>query len=589
MFSSHAWGAVLRSTIIAMALLLSFCQQGQTQVTLTTIQDTVYLADGSKFNGLALIEWKSFDTQNGSVIGRNSKVVRIVDGLLQVQLAPTTTQNNTYYTVKYSSGGRVLFTEIWAVSPSTVTLKLRDVRAVLLPGGFVSAPVISGGGGGNNGGGGGGGTVIIGNGEAGGFVDNETPTGLINGSNLVFTLASAPSPSTSLDVFRNGVRLAPTIDYTLSTNTITFVSGAQPQTGDVLRANYRTGQFGTAAHNLLSATHGDTTDATVVRGDLIVGQGTTTKWQRLPLGSANRCLVSNGLDAVWNSCLFTGFTTGSVPFVNSTGVLAQDNANFFFDSTNRRLGLGTASPAANLTIQAQSTQGTTDLTRWVPSTGTSYVARVTPDGTFEARRVVGKSDGTVAGFRDEGFVNGVDPSSLSAGDFWYNRSQRARKTYEACQVHTVPQIICSVGGGTTTSTSLTSIGTCGIPAELLDSGDRIEISLNFEHTGTASGFRVEIFVDSTSLFNRDFAATDTLAFVKGSGGFFPTGISLASYSFGTAGTVPGSAFSGLSANTTLVPTAAKTISFRARLLTGGGDSVFLRNFTVIRYPAQFNP
>lgn len=41
----------------------------------------------------------------------------------------------------------------------------------------------------------------------------------------------------------------------------------------------------------------------------------------------------------------TGGTNGSVLFIGS-GALAQDNANFFWDDTNDRLGIGTASPLA---------------------------------------------------------------------------------------------------------------------------------------------------------------------------------------------------------------------------------------------------
>jgi hypothetical protein len=41
----------------------------------------------------------------------------------------------------------------------------------------------------------------------------------------------------------------------------------------------------------------------------------------------------------------TGGTAGSVLFVGSGPVLGQDNANFFWDSTNHRLGIGTAAPA----------------------------------------------------------------------------------------------------------------------------------------------------------------------------------------------------------------------------------------------------
>ena len=43
-------------------------------------------------------------------------------------------------------------------------------------------------------------------------------------------------------------------------------------------------------------------------------------------------------------------TTGSVMFANSVGKITQDNANFFWDDTNNRLGIGTASPAYTLDV-----------------------------------------------------------------------------------------------------------------------------------------------------------------------------------------------------------------------------------------------
>lgn len=48
----------------------------------------------------------------------------------------------------------------------------------------------------------------------------------------------------------------------------------------------------------------------------------------------------------------TAFTAGSVVFAGASGVYSQDNANLFWDDTNNRLGVGTASPNAVLTINA---------------------------------------------------------------------------------------------------------------------------------------------------------------------------------------------------------------------------------------------
>jgi hypothetical protein len=46
----------------------------------------------------------------------------------------------------------------------------------------------------------------------------------------------------------------------------------------------------------------------------------------------------------------TALTTGSVPFIGASGALLQDNANFFWDDTNNRLGLGTNAPTTALDV-----------------------------------------------------------------------------------------------------------------------------------------------------------------------------------------------------------------------------------------------
>ena len=46
----------------------------------------------------------------------------------------------------------------------------------------------------------------------------------------------------------------------------------------------------------------------------------------------------------------TAFTAGSVVFAGASGVYAQDNSQLFWDNTNSRLGIGTATPAGPLQI-----------------------------------------------------------------------------------------------------------------------------------------------------------------------------------------------------------------------------------------------
>lgn len=70
------------------------------------------------------------------------------------------------------------------------------------------------------------------------FVDKETPSGTINGSNTSFTLANTPT-SGSEHLFLNGIlqKSGAGNDYTISTNTITFTTA--PVSGDVLLCSYR--------------------------------------------------------------------------------------------------------------------------------------------------------------------------------------------------------------------------------------------------------------------------------------------------------------------------------------------------------------
>jgi hypothetical protein len=45
-----------------------------------------------------------------------------------------------------------------------------------------------------------------------------------------------------------------------------------------------------------------------------------------------------------------GFATGSVLFVNSSGQIISDPTNFYWDNTNKRLGIGVNNPDATLTV-----------------------------------------------------------------------------------------------------------------------------------------------------------------------------------------------------------------------------------------------
>ena len=68
---------------------------------LTTIQDTLYRADGTRLTGTVTITWTPFDAADTSVIGMQTVSVPVSNGALFVQLVPTTdeTTSGTYTVV----------------------------------------------------------------------------------------------------------------------------------------------------------------------------------------------------------------------------------------------------------------------------------------------------------------------------------------------------------------------------------------------------------------------------------------------------------------------------------------------------------
>lgn len=253
------------------------------QPALTTIQDILYRADGTRFNGTLYITYSAFQAGDASNIATANLTVPIVNGVLQVQLVPTTTASaGAQYNVTFNSNGVNQFTQVWAVPPSSVTLPLRDVLVsqgtVVGPAPVTSAINISDvtglqsqlsirpqegiafavgraavidssgeldgasgnltdcvrvdGSSGPCGSGSGSGVLPS-------FSDGETPAGTINGSNTSFTLANSPSPATSLLLYLNGLLMTQGVDYTLNGNAISFLPASVPQSGDVLTASYR--------------------------------------------------------------------------------------------------------------------------------------------------------------------------------------------------------------------------------------------------------------------------------------------------------------------------------------------------------------
>lgn len=87
------------------------------------------------------------------------------------------------------------------------------------------------------------------------LVSSEVPSGLVNSSNVTFTLASTPTAGT-VRLYQNGVRLKVTEDYTISGATITM--NTAPVTGDLLLADYQTNSTVSGNADTLDGQHAPT-------------------------------------------------------------------------------------------------------------------------------------------------------------------------------------------------------------------------------------------------------------------------------------------------------------------------------------------
>jgi hypothetical protein len=130
--------------------------------------------------------------------------------------------------------------------------------------------------------------------------------------------------------------------------------------GTVGVANGGTGLITLTAYGLLYAAStssvGQISPSTSGYPLLSTGASTAPAFGQLALGGAGvtgTLGVTNG-----GTGTATAFTTGSVVFAGASGVYSQNNAKFFWDNTNNRLGVNTATPQTQLTI-VSNTQTTT--------------------------------------------------------------------------------------------------------------------------------------------------------------------------------------------------------------------------------------
>lgn len=110
--------------------------------------------------------------------------------------------------------------------------------------------------------------------------------------------------------------------------------------------------------------------AALTNGQLLIGStGAAPVAANITQGATTGVTISNGagsivLDTIQDirtsasptfvNATLSGKTAGSVIFAGTSGVLSQDNATFFWDTTNKRLGLGTNAPSRRLDVNGTS-------------------------------------------------------------------------------------------------------------------------------------------------------------------------------------------------------------------------------------------
>ena len=112
-------------------ILTIFPYQSRAQISTTTVQGTVYRADGSAAQGTVIVSWPAFSTATNQAVAAGSITANIgVDGFLTLNLAPNegAYPDGTYYTAIYHLNDGTVTKEYWVV-PAAATAAIASIRA----------------------------------------------------------------------------------------------------------------------------------------------------------------------------------------------------------------------------------------------------------------------------------------------------------------------------------------------------------------------------------------------------------------------------------------------------------------------------
>ena len=126
-------GLTLVTVIIA---LLGACCGATAQVATTTIQDTVYRADGTPAGGMILVSWPAFTTAAGQAVAAgNTSVTLGPNGALSLALTANigATPDGSYYTAVLHLDDGTTSQQYWVVPVSSTPVALATIQSQVLP------------------------------------------------------------------------------------------------------------------------------------------------------------------------------------------------------------------------------------------------------------------------------------------------------------------------------------------------------------------------------------------------------------------------------------------------------------------------
>lgn len=123
-----------RSAGLALWLVLTMLP-GRAQVSTTTVQDTVYHADGTTATGTILVTWPAFVTASGKTVAAGNITANIGSGgTVSLNLAPNvgSTPAGSYYTAVYHLDDGTVSKEYWSV-PNIPSATVAAIRSLVVP------------------------------------------------------------------------------------------------------------------------------------------------------------------------------------------------------------------------------------------------------------------------------------------------------------------------------------------------------------------------------------------------------------------------------------------------------------------------